>query len=129
MKKILTLICAIGMMCCLTFSICAAVVEPISPQWENVYQVDCSVSFDGTSGKVEVSICGNAGTTSIFGTLTLYRGSTEIDSWNISERRIVNVSDTFTGVSGSTYKLVLDVDVTTNGVVEKIEIEDSAKCP
>lgn len=129
MRKIIILICVLGMMCCLTNSIYAAEVEPISPQWENAQNVTCSLVFDSSKGNITVYVYGNPGTTSISGTLTLYRGSTEVDSWDISGRRIVNVSDTFTGVSGSTYRLVLDIDVTTNGVVESIEEEDSAKCP
>lgn len=129
MKKILMLICVLGMLCCLTNSIYAAEVVPIVPQWENVKTATCALTFDGSTGEIEVYIFGNAGTTSISGILTLYRGNTEIDSWNISGTRTASVSDTFTGVSGSTYKLVLDVDVTRNGVVENIEKEDSAKCP
>ena len=129
MKKILMFICVIGMICSLTHTLCAAVVEPIVPQWENVRQVDCDVYFSGNNGNVYVNIRGNAGTTSISGSLTLFRGNTEIESWNISGGRYVTVSDTFTGISGYTYKLVLDVDVTTNGVVENIEEEDSARCP
>jgi len=129
MKKFLKFICLISALCCLANTIFAAVVEPVLPQWENAAQVTCAVSFNENTGKVRTYIYGNPGTTSISGTLKLYSGNTEIESWNISGSRTASVMDTFTGISGNTYKLVLDVDITTNGVVENIDMEDSARCP
>lgn len=129
MKRILILICVVCMLCGMITSVYAATAEPVLPLWDNADRVICTITFSGTEGNVQVTIIGNSGTTSISGTATLYCGDTEIDSWNISGKRTAIVSDTFTGVSGSAYKLVLDVDVTTNGVVENVTEEDSGKCP
>lgn len=128
MKRYIAMLLSVVLLCSLPVTISAAVIEPVAPQWENVTTVLCSVDFSGTEGNISVYIRGKSGTTSISGTATLYRGNTEIESWSISGRSIASVSDTFTGISGSTYKLVLDVDVTTSGVTENIE-EDSARCP
>ena len=106
----------------------AAVIEPDTPQWDNTIAVRCTIEFNGTTGSVSCSIIGKAGTTSISGTLTLYKGNIEIQSWELDGTSAVSVSDTFTGVSGSTYMLILDADVTRNGVVESINESDSAKC-
>lgn len=48
----------------------------------------------------------------IKGTLTLYRGSTEVESWKIDETTRVRFSDTAKASSGYTYKLVADLTVT-----------------
>ena len=129
MKRYIAMLLSVVLLCSLPVTISAAVIEPVAPQWENVTTVLCSVDFSGTEGNISVYIRGKSGTTSISGTATHYRGNTEIESWSISGRSIASVSDTFTGISGSTYKLVLDVDVTTSGVTENIEEEDSARCP
>lgn len=129
MKKLLVFMCAISLLFCLTVQTNAAVNETISPQWINTSRVECFISFSGTSGSITCKVIGQTATESIKGSLKLYKDNVEIDSWDIDERLAASISESFTGVSGCTYKLVLDVDVTRNGIVEPIEVESSKKCP
>lgn len=129
MKRYIAMFLAIILLYSFAVSISASSLDPIIPLWNNVTVAQCTIDFSETGGTISAYIRGKSGTTSISGTVTLYRGNTVVDSWNISGRSIASVSDTFTGISGSTYKLVLDADVTTNGVVENIVEEDSARCP
>ncbi len=128
-KKIVTVICAICLMFLQTIPVFAAIKNPIMPMWDNARRITCDVSFIGTSGTVECKVIGMSGTTSISGTATLYEGDTEIDSWNVTGKSSSSLYETFTGKSGKTYRLELDIDVTRNGVVEPITLDDTATCP
>ena len=67
--------------------------------------------------------------TSIEGTLTLYEDGDEIDSWDIDvNTSYVNIVETFTGTRGSTYELVLDVEVMADGLAETLERSVTKKC-
>lgn len=129
MKKFFTLFIVACLLFAFTVPVFAAVEYPIMPMWDNVWMVDCNITFSGTAGKVICAVSGVAGTTSISGTAKLYEGKTEINSWNITGGSDAWLTETFTGVRGVTYRLVLDVEVTKGGVVEPITIEDSATCP
>lgn len=133
MRQAKNIVGAILCVCCVIFcmgvSVCAATVEPIVPMWDNVDRVSCSISFNGTSGRVVCDITAVPGTESIDGTLTLYENDVEIDSWTIDvSRSYVTILEQFTGVSGCTYKLVLDVDVISGGVTEPIEVTSTKVC-
>ena len=115
--------------CCMGVSAFAATVDPIVPLWDNVDRVSCSISFNGTAGRVICDITAVPGTDSIEGTLKLYENDVEIDSWTIDvNRSYATVLDSFTGVRGRTYKLVLDVDVTCDGVTESIGTTSTKVC-
>lgn len=61
--------------------------------------------------------------------MTLYEDGEEIDSWNIDvNTSYVNIVDTFTGNRGSTYELVLDVEVVTYGGTEPINVTTVKVC-
>ncbi len=129
MKKFLIVVFAVCLLFVQAVPTFAAAKTSVVPLWDNVRQIDCNVSFSGTSGKVRCTVTGCAGTTSISGTATLYIGKTKVDSWDITGNSVAVLSETFTGISGTTYRLELDIKVTTNGVVEPITMEDSATCP
>lgn len=107
----------------------AAVVDPIMPCWETVRTAECLISFSGTNGSVSCTVYGKAGTTRIEGTLILYEDGVEIEEWPISTTTRVSIYDSFTGESGNTYTLELDVDVTCNGTVERVQKDVNKECP
>lgn len=120
-------ICCI--ICCMGISVYAATIDPIVPMWDNVDRVSCSISFNGTAGKVICDITAVPDTDSIEGTLTLYENDVEIDEWNIDvNRSYVTILEEFTGVRGCTYRLVLDVDVYADGLSEPIEVTSTKVC-
>ena len=130
MKNIIRVLSIVLMISCMAMSVSAAVIPPVEPNWVNVNSLVCRVSFNGTRGTVFCDIAARAGTTSITGTLTLYEDDVEIDSWDIDvTTSYVTIADNFTGVSGSTYKLVLDADVVRNGVTEPLDHTATKVCP
>lgn len=129
-KKIIRVLSVVLMISCMVISVSAAVIPPIDPHWDNVNRLACKISFSGTKGTVFCDISARTGTTSITGTLTLYEDGVEIDSWDIDEKTsYVTIADNFTGVSGSTYTLVLEADVVTNGVSESLDHTATKVCP
>lgn len=128
-KTIVRLVGVILVVCCMCISVSAAVIVPVTPMWDTVDRVSCRISFDGTAGKVVCDITAVSGTESIEGTLTLYEDGIEIDSWEIDvSTSYVTILDSFTGIKGCTYELVLDVDVVTDGVTEPIEVTTTKVC-
>lgn len=129
MKKIIRVLSIVLMLSYMAMSVSAAVVPPVEPNWDNVNRLACKISFSGTRGTVFCDIAARTGTTSITGTLTLYEDGVEIDSWDIDAKTsYVTIADNFTGVSGSTYMLVLEADVVTNGVSESLDHTETKVC-
>ena len=128
-KRILGVVSLVLIAICLCGSVSAAVIEPVRPLWDNVDAVYCNITFSGTNGRVICDIEAVSGTTSIEGTLTLYEDGDEIDSWDIDvNTSYVNIVETFTGTRGSTYELVLDVEVMVDGLAETLERSVTKKC-
>lgn len=128
-KRILGFISLVLVAVCLCGSVSAAVIEPVSPLWDNVNAVYCNITFSGTNGRVFCDIAAVSGTTSIEGTLTLYEDGEEIDSWDIDvNTSYVNIVETFTGTKGSSYELVLETEVIANGHVESLDHSVVKKC-
>ena len=90
------------------------------------YDANPSLSFSGTTAYCSVVCHGDKTTDSISATLTLYQGSTEIDSWSNSGTFRVLVSGNCGVVSGVTYRLKLSWSV--NGVSQP-DIEVTNACP
>lgn len=129
-KGLRTVLCMVFAVWLMGIQVTAAIVEPIVPYWENVSTASCSISFSGTSGTVSCTVYGKSGTTRIEGSLVLYEDGVEIDEWPISTTSTrVSILDSFTGESGCTYTLELDVDVTRNGTVERVQKDVSKECP
>lgn len=87
---------------------------------------DLILSFSGTTAYCSVVCNGDNGTDSISATLTLYQGSTQIDSWSDSGSFSVPVSGSCNVTSGLTYRLKLSWSV--NGVSQP-DVEVSNTCP
>jgi hypothetical protein len=89
------------------------------------YDANPSLSFSGTTAYCSVICRGDKTTDSISATLTLYQGSTEIDSWSNSGSFCVPVFGSCGVVSGVTYRLKLTWSV--NGVSQP-DIEVTNTC-
>lgn len=105
----------------------------IQPYWDNTSSASCEIVFIGTTGYATASVNGKSGTTSIEGTLTLYRKSgirwIYVTEWTSSSTGLpISIDGEFTGTSGVTYKVVLEAEVTC-GTTEPIELEYQKKCP
>lgn len=84
------------------------------------------LSFNGTTAFCSVICRGNGSDDTIDATLTLYQGSTYVDSWSDSGRGQVTLSGTCTAASGKSYKLVVDYSV--NGE-SKPSVYTTRTCP
>ena len=75
-----------------------------------------ALSFSGTTA-VCTAICqGNSGKDSISATLTLYQGTTQIDSWSASSTGRVSFNEECRVEYGKTYRLELSCSI--NGVAQ-----------
>ena len=90
------------------------------------YYANPSLSFSGTTAHCSVICRGDKTTDSISATLTLYQGSTEIDSWSNLGSFCVPVFGDCNVTSGVTYRLKLSWSV--NGVSQP-DIEVTNACP
>lgn len=75
--------------------------------------VDVILSFDGTTANCEVSAYASNMNQQISATIKLYRGTTCLHTWNVSDYGILDFAETWTVSKGYTYKLT--ADVTING--------------
>ncbi len=90
------------------------------------YVANPSLSFSGTTAYCSVVCQGNKPTDSISATLTLYHGSSVVNSWSSSGKFCVPVSGNCTVTSGVTYRLELTWSV--NGVSQP-DISVTNNCP
>lgn len=90
------------------------------------YYANPSLSFSGTTAYCSVVCRGDNTSDTISATLTLYQGSTEIDSWSNSGTVRVLVSGSCGVVSGVTYRL--ELTWTVNGVAQP-DVEVTNTCP
>lgn len=84
-----------------------------------------SLSFDGTTAQCYASCKGGNSTDTVDATITLYQGSTYLDSWSDSGKGSLSVSGEYKVQRGKTYKLVLSYSV--NGV-EKPSVTVTNTC-
>ena len=111
-------------------SVNVAAADEITPLWSNISSVTCKVTFNGTTGTVCCDITGQPGASAVRGTLVLYKGSTELKSWDLaSNTGSKTILYGFTGISGITYKIELNAEVYKDGYWESISREDSTMCP
>lgn len=85
-----------------------------------------SLSFNGTTAFCSAFCRGDSSSDKIDATLTLYQGSSYVDSWSGSGKEQVTLSGTCEAVSGKSYKLVVDYSV--NGV-SKPSVSTTKTCP
>ena len=84
-----------------------------------------SLSFDGTTAQCYASCKGGNSTDTVDATITLYQGSTYLDSWSDSGKGSLSVSGECKVQKGKTYKLVLTYAI--NGV-EKPSVTVTNTC-
>jgi len=123
MKKFVSLLLAglLSLFCCIGTG--AALPETAVPLWDNFWNIDTNISFNGQSGLATASLAGKSGVTEITGILIVHErtatGWRQVDSVTktVTERDIY-LSTSFTGISGVEYRAVFNVTVTRYGVVE-----------
>ena len=129
-KGLKIVLCVVFSVWIMGVQVAAAIADPLLPNWETVSSANCSIIFSDTSGTVRCTVYGKSGTTKIEGNLVLYEDGVEIDEWSISTTTArVTILDSFTGESGATYTLELDVYVTRNGIVERVQKDAIEYCP
>ena len=96
------------------FATYAALPETVEPLWDNTNIFTATLSFNGTRGTATVYVDGQSGVTDITLEIKLYYKNTsgswiEVDKdWNYDvNSSTFAVSETFTGVSGREYKIVV----------------------
>lgn len=112
-------ICALIILVVLALSISVQAIEPRT-------SAQLSLSFDGTTALCSVICRGSSSDDAIDATLTLYQGSTYVDSWSDSGKGRVVISGTCKAVSGKNYKLVVDYSV--NGESQP-SVYSTRQCP
>ena len=85
-----------------------------------------TLSFDDEVAECYVECRGTSTNDRIEATLTLYRGSTVIDSWSKSGKGSITISETCDVVSGVTYRLAVSWSV--NGVQQNT-VGTTKTCP
>lgn len=133
MKRLLILLLAASL--CMGASVHTFARAPnITPMWNNIMKLSNTIAFDGTDGNAKGTVLGKSGTTSISGTLTVYRQSGS--SWiyvgstsGTSSTTKLTLDCDFSAVSGVNYKSVYEVAVTINSVEETETKTAYAACP
>jgi spore coat protein U-like protein len=113
-------ICALIILVVLALSISVQAVAP------RIVSARPGLSFNGTTAFCSVICRGDSDNDTIDVTLTLYQGSTYVDSWSDSGKGRVALSGTCEAVSGKNYKLVVDYSV--NGE-SKPSVYTTRQCP
>ncbi len=124
MKKTFTLFMAVILLMTLSLSVCAALPEASVPLWDNINKMETLITFDGTDGFAKGTLTAKSGTTSITGTLTVYKQISS-DEWeyvgsdnDTVSGKYLSLYVEFTGEPGEYYKAVFEVSVTGNGIIE-----------
>ena len=131
----------IAMMFCLLISVIPVTTHAadggfIQPRWTNTSVFTADLTFQGTTGKVNVWIYGRTDVNNIGAEIRLYYkntsgGWTEITkNWDYSVNQSwLSISENFTAVAGREYKIEVDATVTMNGYSELISKTATAICP
>ena len=84
------------------------------------------LTFSGTTAFCSVNCLGDKDSDQVEATLTLYQGTTYVDSWSGSGKGYVSLSGSCGVTSGKSYKLVLTYSI--NGS-SKPSVSTAATCP
>lgn len=136
-KKIISImLCSILLLSLMPIPSYGAVADPIVPMWDNTFTFRGILSFSGTTGYVGVSIMGQSGVSNITANVKLYYKNSAgswtkaAQEWNYDvDQMYLTKEETFTGVPGREYKIVVTATVTKNGVGENISTTDTDTCP
>ena len=126
----------IMMMTIVPLTLQAAQKEPLSPMWTNINGLVTELTFDGRNGSFTISVAGQNGVTNITATVSLYwKNSSGVwqdttRSWSYDvDQMTLGASDSFTGVAGREYKIVVNGTVTKGGYTESFSKSATAVCP
>lgn len=105
-----------------------------SPQWSNITRASNIIDFSDSDGYAHAYVLGKSGTTSICGSLTVYRqvGSEWVYVDSVSNsvtQRSMGLQVVFSGISGVYYKAVFEFSVYCNGIEESDTITTYKTCP
>ena len=117
MKKLIALMLAIVLIVSISISANAA-----APRFLSIYP---GLTFDGTTANCSVRIIGSTTNDEIDATIKLWRGSTCLRTWRVSDDGYLFWSGTATVTKGKTYDLT--VDLVYNGV-SKPRVSVSGTC-
>lgn len=114
----------------------AAQKEPLSPMWTNINTLIADLTFDGRNGTFTIHVGGKPEVTHITVNVTLYwKNSSGVwqdttRDWSYSaDEMILTAIDSFTGVAGREYKIVVNGTVTKGGYTESFSKSATAVCP
>ena len=99
------------------------VVSAVTPY---ALRANPTLSFSGEVAKCSVVCRGENANDNIEATLTLYQGSSVVDSWSDSGRGSVTIYETCDVESGVTYRLAVEWSV--NGV-DQLTVGTTKTCP
>lgn len=104
--------------------------------WDNTRGVTATLSFNGNTGNVAVTIIGKSGVTNITADIKLYYKNSsgswvEIDKdWSYDvDQMTLTATESFAGVEGQEYKIEVSGSVTMDGYAEPISKTATATCP
>lgn len=130
------LVICIMIMTIVPLTLQAAQKEPLSPMWTNIQTLMANLTFDGRNGSFAISVAGQNGVTNITAEVSLYwKNSSGVwqdttRSWSYDvDQMTLGASDSFTGVAGREYKIVVNGTVTKNGYSESFSKSATAVCP
>ena len=115
-KRILTVVAVLLVFSCVVASAATPYALKASP----------TLTFDGEVAECSVVCRGENTSDRVEATLTLYQGSTVIDSWSDSGSGSVTISETCDVESGVTYRLAVSWSV--NGV-DQLTVGTTKTCP
>lgn len=109
----------VTLLVCILFTVSAQAIEP------RVVRGTPSLVFSGTTAQCSALCSGGKSSDTVEATLTLYQGTTYIDSWSDSGKDSLSFSGSCKVERGKTYKLVLTYSI--NGV-EKPSVTVTNTC-
>ena len=109
----------VTLLVCILFTVSAQAIEP------RAVRGIPSLVFNGTTAQCSALCNGGSSSDTVEATLTLYQGTTYIDSWSDSGKDSLSFSGSCKVERGKTYKLVLSYSI--NGV-EKPSVTVTNTC-
>lgn len=130
MKKTRRRIPALFLALALMLSVAASAATPsaASPMYNVTTKCSPTLTITGTRATCRLSVTAQAGA-DIDGTLTLYESGMEVMSWPVSGTTSVQMSQSWSVLSGHSYTLTADITVEGAGGTDHIIKSASATCP
>lgn len=110
----------------LMFSVTAHALE-VEPRWNSTTRCIPTLEFSGTKASCSILVNTVKGAT-IDATMTLYHGTDEVASWDLSGTTRLSETKTCTVTKGETYKLTIVVNVEGPNGSDSITKSTSKTC-